>query len=173
MPVAGVPQQAALAPRAAPAHEESGATVEPLPEMPSPTPAPVESPAAAVAEPSAQPHEAVAAPQPAAAATLYFTANAADSRARPLAPVEPVYPRQAEARGITGKVVLLLLVDEAGTVSEATAVAADPAGTFEDSALSAFRRARFMPAQKDGKAVKSRLLLQVFYELGNESRQIR
>ena len=68
---------------------------------------------------------------------------------------------------------MLLLIDEFGGVNEASVVESQPEGYFEDAALAVFRAARFSPAQKQGRAVKSRVLLQVKYLYGQSSGAMR
>ena len=93
----------------------------------------------------------------------WYPAKQVDVHPIALYEIKPVYPEQ----GVEGNVVLLLLIDEAGAVKEATVVEANPEGIFEESALAAFREAHFAPAQKNGRAVKSRLLIRVSYELND------
>ena len=71
------------------------------------------------------------------------------------------FPDSAVAQRINGRVQLLLLIDEFGVVNEASVVEAQPAGIFEDATLQGFRVARFVPAQKLGHHVKSRVVLRV------------
>lgn len=96
----------------------------------------------------------------------WYPAKQVDVHPTALYPIKPVYPDKGVELGVDGKVVLLLLIDEAGVVKEVSVVEADPEGVFEESALAAFRSARFSPAQKSGRAVKSRVLIRVTYELG-------
>lgn len=84
--------------------------------------------------------------------------------------IKPAYPEKGVELGVDGKVVLLLLIDEAGVVKEASVAEANPEGVFEESALAAFRNARFAPAQKSGRAVKSRVLIRVSYELNDRKK---
>jgi protein TonB len=89
----------------------------------------------------------------------WYTAKDLDLYPRALAPVEPAYP--PSAADVSGDVLLQLMIDEFGAVSEATVVKAEPAGYFEESALQAFKAARFSPAQRDGYAVRSRVVVKV------------
>ena len=73
----------------------------------------------------------------------------------------------AVAQRINGRVQLLLLIDEFGIVNEASVAEAQPAGIFDDAATQAFRVARFVPAQKQGNHVKSRVLLRVNFLCGD------
>lgn len=91
--------------------------------------------------------------------TAWYTAKDLDLYPRALAPVEPAYPLSAAA--VSGEVWLQLMIDESGAVNEATVVKAEPAGYFEDSAQQAFKLARFSPAQREGHAVRSRVVVKV------------
>lgn len=96
----------------------------------------------------------------------WYPAKQVDVHPTALHPIKPVYPEQ----GVEGHVVLLLLIDEAGAVKEAAVMEANPEGIFEESALAAFREAHFAPAQKNGRAVKSRVLIRVSYELNDRKK---
>jgi protein TonB len=102
----------------------------------------------------------------------WYPAKQVDVHPTALYPIKPVYPEKGVELGVDGKVVLLLLIDEAGVVKEASVVEADPEGVFEESALAAFHNARFAPAQKNGRAVKSRVLIRVSYELNDRKKPI-
>ena len=78
--------------------------------------------------------------------------------------VEPRYPDQAAAQSVGGEVTLLLLVDEMGEVHERTVVEADPPGVFDAAVLEAFRKVHFEPARKDGRRVRSRVLVTVTFD---------
>lgn len=62
--------------------------------------------------------------------------------------------------------LLTLLIDEAGSVNEVSVVEAEPAGNLEGAVRRAFASARFSPARKDGRAVKSRVMISVSYNSG-------
>jgi TonB family protein len=79
---------------------------------------------------------------------------------------QPVYPKEAKDAYIGGRVVLRVVVDETGTlvsVSDATGPfhlcgsgKADPRlKALRESAIEAIKQAKFSPAMKDGKPVKS------------------
>jgi periplasmic protein TonB len=70
------------------------------------------------------------------------------------------------ARGTRGRVVLLVSIDVSGNVEEVSILEAEPAGHFEEDARSAFKLARFQPAYRSGRAVKSRLVFHVEYGAG-------
>jgi len=65
-----------------------------------------------------------------------------------------------EARG---EVLMRLLIDEAGVVNDVSIVQAEPAGSFEELAQAVLANARFSPARKDGRVVRSRVLISIRY----------
>lgn len=79
------------------------------------------------------------------------------------------YPESATSAKVDGRVHVLLLIDEFGVVNDASVIEAQPPGYFETAAIAAFRAVRFVPAQKQGHAVKSRISLQVKYLYGDSA----
>jgi protein TonB len=146
----------------------------------SPPPAPREPQPARLpaVEPRAQSSGSSAVQHPPAAATAalpavemplladptWYPAAQLDVFPAALAPVRPAYPQAAAQADIGGEVTLLLLIDESGRVHESTALDAQPEGTFEEAALAAFRAARFTPGQRDGRNVRSRVLVKVVFD---------
>ena len=103
----------------------------------------------------------------------YYPAKQLDVYPQPLAQIHLHYPETAVAERVNGRVLMLLLIDEYGVVNEASVVESEPPGYFEAAARSAFRAARFSPGMKDGRAVKSRVLVQVRYVYGESEGSIR
>ena len=99
--------------------------------------------------------------------TTWYTARQLDVYPQPLSMPQPVYPEPASANGVHGEVTLLVLVDEAGTVREVSVVEAQPEGYFEAAALAAYQDVRFEPARKDGRPVRSRVLIKVAFDPGS------
>ena len=95
----------------------------------------------------------------------FYTAKEVDVHPRALIQIDPVYPLDATRRGIAGSVTLTLKLDETGAVQDVQVSDASPPGVFDQSALDAFHKARFAPAQKAGRAVKSLVVIKVRYEL--------
>jgi protein TonB len=95
---------------------------------------------------------------------VHYAARDLDIFPQPLNRVEPVYPQTALAREIGGSVVLLLLIDESGRVTDVSVVDASPQEVFEESALRALAATTYAPAQKGGRAVRSRILVKVDYD---------
>ncbi len=96
---------------------------------------------------------------------VFYPAKQLDVQPTALQLIKPAYPDEAAQHNIQGSVLLLLLIDESGRVREASVVEARPEGYFEEAALSAFRAARFRPAERKGRVVKSRALIRVSFEL--------
>jgi protein TonB len=93
----------------------------------------------------------------------WYSAAELDLYPRALEPIRPAYPEDAQVARAQGLVTLLVLVDERGRVSDASVVEASPAGMFEPAALDALRAARFEPAQKEGRSVRSRIVVKVSF----------
>ncbi len=163
---------------AAPEETAAEAVIEPLLAVTPSKPAPNVDAAAdkPVAEKSAPPAP-VAKPQsspgsgievPLIRDPVYYPARQLDVYPQPVVMIQPKCPDSAVAQRINGRVQLLLLIDEFGVVNEASVVDAQPEGMFEDATLQGFRLARFVPAQKQGNKVKSRVILRVNF-LCNEN----
>lgn len=95
---------------------------------------------------------------------VHYAARELDVYPQPLNRIEPVYPQTALAGEIGGSVTLLLLIDESGRVTDVSVVDASPQDVFEESALRALAAAAYSPAQRDGRAVRSRILVKVDYD---------
>lgn len=78
--------------------------------------------------------------------------------------VEPVYPRAAAVEGITAAFTARVFIDEEGRVERVLAPEKSVADPFAASVIEAFRAARYTPGIKDGKPVKSLLLIEVNFE---------
>jgi protein TonB len=94
----------------------------------------------------------------------WYRAPDLDVYPRALGPVAPAYPAQAQREGIGGEVTLVLKVDERGAVQEVAVVQAAPAGYFEAAAMAAFQGARFTPAERDGRSVRSEVVVRVSFD---------
>ena len=67
--------------------------------------------------------------------------------------VPPVYPREAEKKGIEGTVALRVLVTEKGTVDQVEIEQSSGYSDMDDAAVKAAKKTRFRPAVKDGERV--------------------
>lgn len=163
------PEAMPVVPPAAPP-PAAPATPPPGP-LPSTTglPADASPPAPAVAQGRA------VAPPPAAALTspvdlTYYPARDLDVQPHALRTIRPDYPAEADRRRLSGTLRLQLKLEADGRVSDIEVVSATPPGVFEDSAIQAFRDARFAPAQKNGRPVRALLVIEVVYDWAGQLR---
>src|SRR5512146_2642477 len=102
--------------------------------------------------------------QAAAAQPVYYPARELDVRPGIKTRVDPEYPEAAARRGLSGKVVLRLYIDEKGIVDRVETLSAQPPGVFERSAARAFSAARFSPGMKNRHPVKTRMTIEVSFD---------
>jgi len=140
----------------------------PVPKMVSP-PEPVQP--AVTAQPAAAPSEPLAAPAPASPMAIasavdltYYSARDVDVHPRALRTITPDYPEDADPQRVSGTVRLQLKIEADGRVSDVEIVHADPPELFNESAIRAFRDARFAPAQRSGRPVRAQVLIEVVYD---------
>jgi TonB family protein len=156
LPAAPSPVQHSASPRVpvpvvAPGAGASAAAVEPppptvAPEVSPPIPAPIELPADELPD------------------STHYAAGELDVYPSLGARLAPAYPSSALGERLPGKVTLQVLIDERGRVTAASVVDAAPAGVFDESAREAFLHAAFSPAQRGGRAVRSRILVHVEFD---------
>jgi len=101
----------------------------------------------------------------------WYEARQLDVFPRALSAVRPAYPELGEKAGLNGEVTIELLVDESGQVHTAGVVRAIPEGYFEAAAVSALLAARFVPGQKDGHPVRSRVVVKVMFSPDDDARK--
>ncbi len=149
---------------------------QPAPPLPQPAPvpavaaAPPKSPAAAASPvPSGPAAPELESPRPlleipSAVDLAYYGAREVDVLPRALREIRPEYPTEADRRRVSGNVRLQLKLEADGRVSDVEVLEANPPGLFEESALAAFRQARFSPAQRNGRPVRARIVIDVEYD---------
>ena len=71
----------------------------------------------------------------------------------PVVKVQPIYPRRALQRGISGYVVVEFTVTKSGSVTDVKVVEEEPSGIFSRSAMNAASKFKYKPRIVDGKAV--------------------
>ncbi len=101
---------------------------------------------------------------PQAADPSYYTARDLDSYPRPLAPFRI---NRAAGDG-AGEVRLEILIDEHGIVRDMTIAGPAAPAWVEEELRAALAATRFLPAQKDGRAVRSRIVLSVNFVAAGE-----
>ena len=79
-----------------------------------------------------------------------------DVAPRPLKTKPPVYPSKLRDEGVSGAVIVKIVIDENGKVMAAEAVKSSHE-EFREPALAAVRDWTFVPAQVAGKAVRARV----------------
>lgn len=177
-PVARKPDVVPVARLAPSATPEALAVAKPVAPPASPgIEAPHDAPQpAAPAAPAAVSAPSVA-PTPAPATTLtssvdltYYSARDLDVQPHALQVIRPEYPGAADRQKLSGKVRLQLKLEADGRVTDVDVVSATPPGMFEDSAIKAFRNARFAPAQKNGHPVRALVVIEVVYDWAGQTR---
>ena len=103
---------------------------------------------------------------PQAADPSYYTARDLD---RYPAPLVPFRINRAAGDG-AGEVRLEILIDELGIVRDMTLAGPAAPPRVEEELRAALAATRFLPAQKDGRAVKSRIVLSVGYDPKDDKR---
>lgn len=119
-----------------------------------PSPPPVGG-GVSVALPAASPGRAVAA------------AGDSVGRGSPIAlsDIKPRYPYSARTRGETGRVTVHIHVSSQGEVESVNVGESSGFASLDESAVAAARKARFKPAERDGKPVFSEMNLQFDFRL--------
>ena len=86
---------------------------------------------------------------------LIMSEGAVDRPPRPvMGNPAPSYPSDAVRNGLSGRVVIKVLIGPDGGVIKARVASASPPGVFDQAALDAVRRWRFEPALYQGQPVK-------------------
>jgi protein TonB len=153
-----VPDASPRAPEALPPREpivRATPPAEPAPSKPAPGPRAVVPHAARDVRAESA---AIEAPD-----STYYAAKQLDVYPALVRPLDLRYGGKAAADGVSGRALLLVMIDESGTVRDVSVVEAEPGDYFEDDAKRAFMSARFSPAYRNGRAVRSRVLVQVNY----------
>lgn len=94
-----------------------------------------------------------------------YDADAVDQRPSIARRILPDYPQKARRMNVQGKVFVRLVVDTAGHPKECKIHQADPAGYFEDAALNAARKTRFIPGKVKGQPVNTVVLVPFVFAL--------
>ncbi|MBB1088284.1 TonB family protein [Lysobacter sp. SG-8] len=102
--------------------------------------------------------------QPAAstAASQADMPSRVDDESRRLSP--PRYPAEALASKLSGKVSLIITVDETGAPVDIQVEQATPAGVFDAASVEAAWQWRFTPAMEGGKPVRGQVRVPVYFE---------
>jgi protein TonB len=71
----------------------------------------------------------------------------------PIVKVAPIYPRRAQARGISGYVIVEFTVTKNGSVKDPVVVEASPESLFDRAAIDAVLKFKYKPRVVDGEAM--------------------
>lgn len=85
---------------------------------------------------------------------LVMTDDTVDVAPQPAVRGAIEYPKKARKLGVTGYVIMNLLINKNGRVEKVKVLESEPAGTFDDVAMAAVKAWEFKPAQYQGSAVK-------------------
>ena len=88
------------------------------------------------------------------AGDVVMTDDSVDQPPRPLLQTPMQYPPRAKAQGVTGYVVLNVLIGPTGEVEKVSVLEAQPAGVFDEVAVAGVRSWRFEPASYRGENVR-------------------
>jgi protein TonB len=95
--------------------------------------------------------------------TTYYTAREVDIYPALAEPLELRYPERAAGDSVAGSAIVELHIGDTGAVHEIAIVQSEPRGYFESELRETFRSARFTPAVRNGRAVRSRVRVRVDY----------
>ncbi|HVY07277.1 MAG TPA: energy transducer TonB [Burkholderiales bacterium] len=95
---------------------------------------------------------------------VHYAAADLDIYPRARRPIAPAFPPDARDARIAGAVTMEVLIDEIGAVTGASVVDAVPPGVFDQAAQDAVSAASFYPAQRENRAVRSRILVRIEFD---------
>ena len=80
-----------------------------------------------------------------------------DTRPKAVHMVQPIYPFEAKAQEIEGKVVVNLVVTKEGTARDVSVFESSPEGVFDQAAIEAAKQWIFDPGKIGGEPVETRI----------------
>ncbi len=80
--------------------------------------------------------------------------SSGDGEYLPIVKVQPIYPRRAESRGITGYCTVEYTVTTTGATRDPVAIDCKPAGVFERASVRAALKFKYKPRVVDGQAIE-------------------
>jgi protein TonB len=95
-----------------------------------------------------------------------MTDDTVDSPPRPVVQNPMPYPPRAKSQGVTGYVLLSVLIGPTGQVEKAKVLESSPPGVFDDVAVQGVQGWRFEPASYKGEAVRVWATQRVRFDLG-------
>ncbi|MDZ4350137.1 MAG: energy transducer TonB [Xanthomonadaceae bacterium] len=85
---------------------------------------------------------------------VVMTDDSVDQAPRPIVQTPMTYPPRAKASGITGYVLLSVLISPTGQVERVKVLESEPAGVFDDVAMAGVQNWKFEPASYRGENVR-------------------
>lgn len=85
---------------------------------------------------------------------VVMTDDSVDQAPRPIVQTPMLYPARAKAQGVTGYVLLSVLISPTGQVERVKVLEAQPAGVFDDIAMAGVKTWKFEPATYKGEQVR-------------------
>jgi protein TonB len=95
-----------------------------------------------------------------------MTDDTVDNPPRPVVQSPMAYPPRAKAQGVTGYVVLSVLIGPTGAVEKVKVLESQPSGVFDDTAIAGVQTWKFEPAQYKGENVRVWATQRVSFNLG-------
>lgn len=96
----------------------------------------------------------------------YYSAQWLGRRPIPLYAITPKYPSGIE--GVSGKVSLLLLINENGGVDNVRVLRSEPPGVFDQESIIAFAKAKYAAGRIGKTSVRSRFVVEIKFDPGEE-----
>lgn len=79
--------------------------------------------------------------------------------------VMPMYPAEAKKDHIEGRVVVRMIITQEGIARDPMVMESSPRGVFDEAALAAVMKDKFIPATVDGKDVDCLVNLPIVFKL--------
>lgn len=95
-----------------------------------------------------------------------MTDDTVDNPPRPVLQSPMAYPPRAKAQGVTGYVLLSVLIGPTGGVEKIKVLESQPSGVFDDTAVAGVKTWKFEPAQYKGENVRVWATQKVSFNLG-------
>lgn len=95
------------------------------------------------------------------------TSDTVDDVPEPRRQAQPGYPAAARKKGITGYVLMSVLIDKNGNVSQVKVLESNPPGVFDQASREAILKWTFNPGRYKGEAVQTWVEQQFTYNLSN------
>ncbi len=86
--------------------------------------------------------------------------------------VTPEYPEEARKKGLTGMVVVEVVLNQAGKVEKAQVQESSGYALLDEAAKTAAMRFEFSPAKKDGKTVKCKMKIPFKFALDKKQKKL-